>query len=114
MITAIVRYPLPDHIDGAACRIHFEAIAPGFLAVKGLISKHFIWSERNVAGGIYQWETRPDAEAFYSGPWRDGIIARYGVEPEIEFFTVLAKIDNEIGKVTIIESSSAKPVFTRE
>jgi hypothetical protein len=41
--------------------------------------------------------------------WRDGIIARYGVEPEIEFFTVFAKTNNELGKVTIVETSPAKP-----
>ena len=45
MITATVRYQLPPHIDHAACREHFHRIAPGFQHVKGLISKHFIWSE---------------------------------------------------------------------
>src|SRR5579871_4759447 len=45
MITATVRYKLPTHIDYAACREHFHKIAPGFREVKGLISKHFIWSE---------------------------------------------------------------------
>ena len=44
MITATVRYKLPLHIDYAACREHFHKIAPGFREVKGLISKHFIWS----------------------------------------------------------------------
>jgi hypothetical protein len=28
MITAIVRYKLPPHIDYAACREHFHKIAP--------------------------------------------------------------------------------------
>ena len=51
MITAIVRYQLPPHIDHAACREHFHRIAPGFQRVKGLISKHFIWSESGWAGG---------------------------------------------------------------
>jgi hypothetical protein len=45
MITATMRYQLPPHIDPAACREHFHKIAPGFQDVKGLISKHFIWSE---------------------------------------------------------------------
>ena len=58
MITATVRYQLPAHIDYAACRAHFHNIAPGFGHVKGLISKHFIWSENGWAGGVYQWETR--------------------------------------------------------
>jgi hypothetical protein len=72
MITATVRYKLPPHIDYAGCREHFHKIAPGFQEVKGLISKHFIWSESGWAGGVYQWERIDDAKAFYSGPWLDG------------------------------------------
>ncbi len=68
MITAIVRYPLPPAIDRDACRAHYASIAPGFRDVPGLISKHFIWSERGYAGGVYQWESREAAQAFYSGP----------------------------------------------
>ena len=68
MITATVRYKLPPHIDYAACREHFHKIAPGFREVKGLISKHYIWSESGWAGGVYQWERIEDAKAFYRGP----------------------------------------------
>lgn len=103
MITAIVRYRLPPSMDKAACRDHYEMIAPGFRDAKGLLSKHFIWSERNVAGGVYQWETLEDAKAFYSGPWRQGIVDRYGMEPDIEYFTVFARTDNEKGEVLIVE-----------
>ena len=79
MITAIVLYDLPAAIDAVACRSHFEEIAPGFLAVPGLVRKQFIHAvESGVAGGSYLWESRAAAEAFYSGPWREGIVARYG------------------------------------
>ena len=101
MITAIVRYRLPASIDHDACLAHFAKIAPGFREAKGLISKHFIWSERGIAGGVYQWQTRADAEAFYSGPWRKGIVERYGMEPEIEFFEVFAVTDNPAGTVKV-------------
>src|SRR5260370_26744094 len=67
MFTATVRYKLPAHIDYAAWREHFHKIAPGFQHVKGLLSKHFIWSESGWAGGVYQWETRDDPQAFYGG-----------------------------------------------
>ena len=66
MITATVRYQLPPHPDPAACREHFHKIAPGFQDLKGLISKHFIWSESGWAGGVYQWETREEALAWLS------------------------------------------------
>ena len=102
MITAIVRYKLPASIDHDACLAHFVKIAPGFREAKGLISKHFICSERGIAGGVYQWRTRADADAFYSGPWRKGIVERYGMEPEIDFFDVFAITDNAAGTVKVV------------
>jgi hypothetical protein len=105
MTTATVRYKLPPHIDYAACRAHFHTIAPGFREVKGLISKHFIWSESGWAGGVYQWETIEDARRFYSGPWLDGIVERYGMRPEIEFYEVFAVTDNPRGSVELFDSA---------
>ncbi len=101
MITATVRYKLPAHIDYDACRAHFHQIAPGFQEVKGLISKHFIWSESGWAGGVYQWKTLEDAKRFYGGAWLDGIVERYGMRPEIEFYEVFALTDNGRGTVEL-------------
>jgi hypothetical protein len=101
MITATVRYKLPSHIDYAACRAHFHKIAPGFQQVQGLISKHFIWSESGWAGGVYQWETIEDAKRFYGGPWLDGIVERYGMRPQVEFYEVFALTDNARGAVEL-------------
>jgi len=72
MITAIVQFKLPPHIDLAACAAHFRSIAPGFRTVPGLIRKQFIYAEDGWAGGVYLWQTRAAAEAFYTGPWLDG------------------------------------------
>ena len=107
MISAVVRYPLPESIGRAACRDHYEKIAPGFREAPGLISKHFICGDHGVAGGVYQWETREDAEAFYSGPWRAGIVERYGVEPQIEYFTVFCITDNAAGEVRVVEPAES-------
>jgi hypothetical protein len=107
MITATVRYKLPPHIDHAACREHFHKIAPGFRDAKGLISKHFIWNETGWAGGVYQWERIEDAKAFYTGPWLDGIVQRYGMKPQIEFYEVFAVTDNASGKVKLFRETVA-------
>lgn len=105
MIIAIVRYRLPPHIGEAECREHYERIALGFGDVPGLLRKQFIWSERGIAGGVYQWSDRESAERFYGGPWRDGIRQRYGAYPEIEIFKTLAITDNPGGVVTIPHSA---------
>jgi len=109
VITAIVRYRLPPHIDEAACRAHYERIAPGFGDVPGLLRKQFIWSERGIAGGVYQWRDRESAERFYNGPWRDGIRQRYGADSEIEIFKTLAITDNPGGVVTIPDDAPDDP-----
>ena len=103
MITAIVRYKLPAAIGYDECRAHFHKLAPDFRTAKGLISKHFIWRENGTAGGVYQWESLADAKAFYSGAWLKGILDRYGMYPEIEYFEVFAVTDNPRGTVEKFE-----------
>jgi hypothetical protein len=99
MITAIVLYDLPPHIDKESCRAHFHAIAPGFLEVPGLVRKQFIHAvDGKVAGGSYLWESRAAAEAFYSGPWIEGIITRYGAPPRITYFETFAIADVPAGQ----------------
>ena len=102
MITAIVRYKLPPTIGKNECLAHFHKIAPGFAKEKGFIRKQFIWNENGIAGGVYQWETLADAKAFYQGPWLDGILARYGVYPEIEYFLTIA-VAEQSGEVMYTE-----------
>ena len=98
MITAIVLYDLPKESDRAACEAHFLKIAPGFLDAPGFVRKQFIYSvEGGVAGGSYIWETLEDAKRFYSGPWIDGIRARYGNEPRVTYFETLAIADAATG-----------------
>jgi hypothetical protein len=109
MITAIVLYDLPPHIDQASCREHFHSIAPGFLEVPGLIRKQFICAtEGGYAGGSYLWENREAADTFYSGPWRDGIVRRYGAAPRITFFDTFAIADVPARKVTTLDPPEAQ------
>lgn len=98
MITAIVLYDLPDTIGLEECRRHFTMIAPDFLKAPGFVRKQFIcMKDGGVAGGVYMWETQTAAENFYSGPWRDGIRARYGNDPKIQYFETVALTDKATG-----------------
>lgn len=101
MITAIVRYQLPASIGKQDCQAHFKKIAEGFGEARGLIRKQFIWSENGTAGGVYQWDAIENAKSFYQGPWLQGILERYGMYPEIEYFTTFAITDNPGGVVSI-------------
>jgi hypothetical protein len=105
MITAIVLYKLPPHIDLAACAAHFRSIAPGFRDVPGLIRKQFIYAEDRWAGGVYLWQTRAAAEAFYTGPWLDGIRERYGMDPQIKYFHTACVTDNSVEAVLLPDAA---------
>jgi Putative mono-oxygenase ydhR len=103
MITAIVLYDLPPSIGLEECRAHFTRIAPDFLKAPGFVRKQFICrQDGHLAGGVYMWETQADAEAFYTGPWRDGIRARYGNDPKIQYFETVALTDKATGKAGAI------------
>ena len=45
-----------------------------------------------------RWRTR---KAFYGGPWLDGVVERYGMKPQIEFYEVFAITDNARGTVDL-------------
>ena len=98
MITAIVLYDLPETIGLEECRAHFTKIAPDFLKIPGFVRKQFIClKEGGTAGGVYMWESRAAAEAFYTGPWADGIKERYGNAPRITYFETVALADGLTG-----------------
>ncbi|HJU15399.1 MAG TPA: YdhR family protein [Stellaceae bacterium] len=105
MITAIVQYRLPPSIDQQACAEHFRKIAPGFRTVPGLVRKQFIYAEDGWAGGVYLWESRAQAEAFYSGPWLQGIRERYGMDPQIRYFHTACITDNALETVLLPEAA---------
>jgi hypothetical protein len=93
----------PHPIGLEECRAHFTKIAPDFLQARGFVRKQFICrKEGGVAGGVYMWETQQAAEAFYTGPWRDGIRARYGNDPKIQYFETVALTDKASGKAGAI------------
>jgi hypothetical protein len=50
--------------------------------------------KRDDALMLYLWENMDAAKAFYSGPWADGIRARYGMDPIIRYFETSAITNN--------------------
>jgi|SRR5215470_12212780 len=106
MITAIVQYKLPPHIDLAACAAHFRTIAPDFRTVPGLIRKRFIYVEDDWAGGVYLWQTQAAAEAFYTGPCVDDIRQRYGMDPDIKFFQTAFITDDATREVVLLPEAT--------
>src|SRR3989442_1296360 len=74
MITALVQFQLSSPVSLAEATQRFEATAPKYQKLPGLIRKYYIRSEDGrVVGGVYLWQTRQAAERVYSAEWRERV-----------------------------------------
>lgn len=90
-----VRFYLDEPLSVEDATAIFESTAPEYKDHPGLIRKHYIRAEDgSYVGGLYFWENREAAEATYSGPWREMVIAKYGAEPEIDYLQSPVMVDN--------------------
>ena len=100
-VTAIVRFTLPEGKTRKAAKAAFEASAPLYRGVQGLVRKYYLLSEDGrTGGGVYLFESREDAERLYDAAWRAGIRERLGAEPSIEYFESPVIVDNDAGAIS--------------
>lgn len=96
----VVRFPAPADLDPAELRRVLGDAVPRYQGVPGLRRKYFVGNEAT-GGGVYEWESRAAAEAFYSQDWYERMLDVYGVQPEVEFFDVHALVDNDTQRTEI-------------
>jgi len=59
MITTLVQFQLPSPVSLAEATRRFEATAPKYQKLPGLIRKYYIRSEDgHIVGGVYLWSRR--------------------------------------------------------
>jgi hypothetical protein len=105
MITAIVRFKLPATLDAAGVAKLFQASAPKYQGLPGLVRKYYLFdAESRTGGGCYLWESREAAERVYNAEWRKMITERYGAPPEISYFETPVIVDNALG-TTILDAA---------
>lgn len=101
MIIALVQIPL----DGPK-RPHGEVIEQSlestkiFHNVRGLRRKYYLNSEDG-GGGVYEFATRADAEAWFSDEWETWMEGRFGVRPILTLFDNPVVLDNEKDEVRV-------------
>ena len=75
-------YAVPPTLNDPAIRDLFAGVAGNYLGVPGLIRKYFGFTEdATQVIGIYLWETKTAADAFYSDEWMAGVTERWGAAP---------------------------------
>jgi hypothetical protein len=94
VIIAIVRFPLDPSMSPDDARAAFEASAPSYQSLPGLLRKHYLRAEDGgTAGGVYLWESKAAAEAVYDESWHARLTQRYGAPPTIEYFDSPVTVD---------------------
>jgi len=101
MITAIVRFKLPEGTTRAEAAKLFEGSAERYRGLPGLVRKYYLFGEDGTAGGVYLWDSRAAAEAVYTAEWSAMIEDRYGMKPEVIYFETPVIVDNALDEVSV-------------
>ena len=95
MITVITSFHLPKPITREEARSIFLSTAPKYQGVAGLFRKCYVLSEDGkMAGGVYLWKSRAEADAMYTESWKDFVREKYGSEPSVTYFDSPVVVDN--------------------
>jgi hypothetical protein len=96
MITATVRYRLPRHHRQGSLLPALPRHRAGFAEAKGL--QQALHLEQSGWAGVYQSAIARGRAGVLFRPWR-AASSRYGMEPLIDYYEALARMDNERGSV---------------
>jgi hypothetical protein len=100
-VIAIVSFKLPQRQTLDQATATFQATAPKYLNLPGLLRKNYFLTEDGMrAGGIYLWESRQAAERMYTPEWKAFVKGKYGNDPEIVFVDTPLLVDNEQGRIS--------------
>jgi len=109
MIIGVVRIPR----DGKSPRDEAveRALASSkiYREVKGLLSKHYLNGDEG-GGGIYMFDTRENALAWFDEGWADWMEGRFGVRPTLTLYDCDVVLDNVKGEVRVDGEPAEIPV----
>lgn len=97
----IVQFDLPKRSEEQAIR-GAVATAPIYreLARKGLIRKNYLNGEAGT-GGVYLWESRADAEAWFTEERIGQLTERFGVRPRLTWYDTHVTVENPADEVRV-------------
>lgn len=102
MITAIVQFTLAKPLSREEAATRFRDAAPRFQALSGLVRKYFTLDEKAaISGGVYLWQSRVEAEAYFTEAWKDRMQTQFGGRPLITYLDSPVIVDNASGKIEV-------------
>ena len=92
-VATIVISKIPPGTPRAKLEEGFAASVPTYQKIPGLIRKFYTVNADNF-GGMYLWQDRASAEAWFTPEFVARAKARSGVEPQIIYFDSPIQLDN--------------------
>lgn len=92
MLIAIVQIPGIERTRDQAVAAATTS-APMFAKLPGLIRKYYLNGE-NGGGGVYLWESREAADAWYNKDWAAMMEQRFGAKPMLTYYDNYVVLDN--------------------
>ncbi len=109
MIIALVQIPLPGpKRDTDAVIAQSLESTKIFHEVRGLRRKYYLNSDQG-GGGVYEFDSRENALAWFHDGWADWMEGRFGVRPTLTLFDNAVVLDNEKGEVRVNGASVPAP-----
>jgi hypothetical protein len=104
MVVAIVTYAFSEPVSVKDVKRAAARGAQRYLNLPGLLRKNYCLSEDGLrASGVYVWESRARAEAFYDAEWRATMTRQYGVAPAIVYLHSPVMVDNAASRIVVDE-----------
>lgn len=101
----IVQFDLPKRTEEQAIK-GGTATAPTYrnLATKGLIRKDYLNGDAGT-GGVYLWESRQAAEAWFTEAKLAELTERFGARPRLTWYDTHVTVDNIKGETRVNRSA---------
>jgi heme-degrading monooxygenase HmoA len=109
-VVAVVQTPIPAALDRTRLEGAMFKTVPFYQKVPDLVRKYFIISPDNQKfGGIYLWDSRAAAEAWYSDSpvWHAGVSKTTGSQADIAYFDVPIVTDGPESQNATVAQSAA-------
>src|SRR6476660_6745757 len=90
----VVQFDLPKRLEDQAIKGAIST-APNYreLATKGLIRKDYLNGDTGT-GGVYLWDSRGSAEAWFTDERVAELTKRFGVKPRLTWYDTHVTVDN--------------------
>lgn len=108
MYCVVWTYKMPPGYSADQITNLFAKTAHIYVGISGLVRKYFgFFDDRLSVVGIYLWETKAHADAFYSPEWIAGVTSRWGSMPAKAEWQVTQVVESAEGRV-ITDSTGAR------